>query len=168
MLNPSTQYSSLEMQMSEFDVPMSRRRRSRSWCYVISVVFALIAVAAIVSVSVAGGKRNAQDDDPDKSDHVRSGPVRNMAPAPSPEFLTPESGFASAPPAPAFATTEPVSSPPATLEPVASPPASSPPLPPLQSAPPSVGTPPVAALAPSPYSSGFDEIRYETVCNETM
>lgn len=160
LLNPGTQYSSLEMQMSEFDVPMSRRPKSRSRCYAVSACIVLVAVAAIVTVSVSvDGTRGGRSESAETRTQDSS-----FAPAPSPETLIPAGGWASSPPAPPVRGSTPPSLPP----PLESPPLESPPLesPPLESPP--LESPPLPAFAPSPYSSASPPIRFETICNKTI
>ncbi|KAG0504111.1 hypothetical protein KC19_8G059400 [Ceratodon purpureus] len=156
LLNRSTEYSSLEMQMSEFDVPMSRRPKGRARCYGVSACIVIIAVVAIVSVAVAGGKSSGSGDDSTEAEMRKQ--HANYAPAPSPEESSfPGGGWASSPPAPPLSgSTEPIASPLSPLE--ASP---------SMEAPPSLESP-IPAFAPGPYSSGYHLMRYETICTKTI
>lgn len=158
LLNSSTQYASLEtsMRMGEFDVPMSRRPKSWSrWC-AMSACIALTAVVAVVLASVSGGMSDGQNDT--KSAEVQKQHA-SFAPAPSPQLSSsPGTGWVSSSPAPPLGGfTEPVTSP------LASPQSPTPAI----GAPPSLGTASTPAFAPGPSSSGYTEIRYETICNTT-
>lgn len=163
LLNPGTQYSSLEMQMSEFDVPMSRRPKSRSRCYVVSACIVLVAIAAIVTVSVSVDGTRSGRGDGSESDETRK---QDFEPAPSPETVIPAGGWTSSPPAPPVggSLAPPSQSPSPALE------SPSPSLESPQSiaAPPSLESPPLPAFAPSPYFSAYPPIRFETICNTTI
>ncbi|XP_024401719.1 uncharacterized protein [Physcomitrium patens] len=169
LLSSSTQYASLEtsLQMSEFDVPMSRRSKGRSRCYAVSFCIVLIAVAAIVSGTIVGGKKNAQDTSSDSS------PIRHehgkISPAPSPiEDSGYGDGWASSPPAPTIeASSDPVSSPKQPPSPSSQPSPSPSPSPSRQSPSPSISAPP-PAFGPSTHQTPYDQVRYETICNKTI
>ena len=162
LLSSQMPYSTLEMSTrSEFDIPMSSRRQSnkRGKCCLASFCIALILVAAIVSASVAGTKKDKVKSGDGGSSSDISGRQEHdkLAPTPAPALArTPAPELVPVPapvPTPSNSHKFPNASPP-------SPPLDAPVIAPAVSA-------PVPAEAVGPSSSYPGEVPYESICEQT-
>lgn len=162
LLDPSTQYASLEtsMQMFELVLPLFRRLKSWSRFYAISACIALISVAAIVSGITVRGGRNPSKDHHVLRDH------RKLSPGPSPvQNSDIGDGWTTSFHAPAVETlSKPVSS--ALRSPESSPTPSSSLY--LSSSPLPVEPAPQQRLDSSMSGQIYDRSRYKIICNKTM